>query len=86
MSDAPVLDRPVTTRELIVLDHTGDTKIIWDSDKPAEVDHARDTFDRFKAKGYMAYKVDRKGEKGEVMRNFDPDAEKLILAPATVGG
>lgn len=81
-----VMDPPTTKRELIILDHTGDTKIVWDSDSQAEKDHARDTFDRFKAKGYMAYKVDRKGEKGEVMRTFDPDAEKMILAPATVGG
>lgn len=79
----PVMTEP---RELIILDATGDTKIIWDPDKSAEVDHAKDTFDRFKAKGYMAYKVDRKGEKGEVMRAFDASAEKMILAPQMVGG
>lgn len=72
--------------ELIVLDHTGDTKIVWDSDRPVEVEEARATFDRLRKKGYMAYKVDKKGEKGEVIREFDPDAEKLILAPQTVGG
>jgi hypothetical protein len=72
--------------ELVIMDHTGDTKIIWDKGKAAEVDHARDTFDRFKAKGYMAYKVDSKGDKGEVIKSFDPSAEKMILAPATVGG
>lgn len=78
-----VLDR---TRELVILDHTGDTKIIWDADKPEEVEAAREQFDKLRKKGYAAYSVDRKGEKGEVLRKFDPDAEKLILAPPTVGG
>lgn len=75
-----------TRRELRILDHTGDTKIIWDRTKEAEKEHARDTFDRFKAKGYAAYKVNNKGDKGEVLKTFDPDAEKMILAPPTVGG
>lgn len=61
--------------EMAILDHTGDTKIIWDSDKPEEVDHARETFNRFKKKGYLAYSVDKKGEKGTVLREFDPNVE-----------
>lgn len=73
-------------RELIVLDHTGDTKTIWDPDKPEEVEQARETFAKLRKKGYMAYSVDRKGEKGAVLREFDPSAEKMILAPQMVGG
>jgi hypothetical protein len=73
-------------RELVILDHTGDTKIIWDAEKADEVESAKETFLKLKKKGYLAYKVDRKGEKGEVIRDFDPEAEKMILAPPTVGG
>lgn len=73
-------------REMAILDHTGDTKLIWDPDKADEVEHARETFTKLKKKGYMAYSVNRKGDKGEVMREFDPDAEKMILAPQMVGG
>lgn len=80
------MDTVAAERELIVLDHTGDTKIIWDPDKADEVETARETFNKLKKKGYMAYAVDRKGDKGTVLREFDPNAEKLILAPATVGG
>lgn len=76
----------VEGRELIVLDQTGDTKIIWDPDKPEEVEQARETFNKLKKKGYIGYSVDRKGERGTVLREFDSNAEKLILAPATVGG
>lgn len=73
-------------RELVILDHTGDTKIIWDPDKADEVETARQTFDKLRKKGYMAYSVKRNGDKGEVVREFDPNVEKLILAPAMVGG
>jgi hypothetical protein len=69
-----------------VLDATGDTKIIWDRGSEEEVDNARATFERLAKQGYRAYQVNRRGEKGEMVREFDPNAEKLILAPATVGG
>jgi hypothetical protein len=79
---------PVTLEpsELVILDHTGDTKIMWSADNRDEVAAARATFDTLRGKGYLAYKVDRKGEKAEVIRAFDPEAEKVILAPQTVGG
>lgn len=72
--------------ELSILDRTGDTKIIWDSAQEAEVDAARATFDDLKRKGYLAYTVNKKGDKGEVIKKFDPDAEKIIMSPALVGG
>ena len=72
--------------EMNVIDSTGDTKIIWDSTKPDEVEVARDTFKKLKGKGYLAYRVKAKGDKGEIVSEFDPDAERLILAPAVAGG
>lgn len=72
--------------ELCVLDRTGDTKLIWDSAQDDEVEAARRTFDDLKKKGYLAYSVNKKGDKGEVMKKFDPDAERIIMAPALVGG
>ncbi len=72
--------------ELVILDASGDTKIIWDPEKADEVAHAKETFTKLKAKGYLAYSVNRKGDKGEVLREFDADADKMILAPATIGG
>jgi hypothetical protein len=77
----------MTTGELAVMDHTGDMKVIWSSDNEDEVTQARKTFDDMRAKGYAAYRVEgKKGEKGEVIREFDPAAEKIIMAPAMVGG
>jgi hypothetical protein len=71
---------------MAILDKTGDTRIIWDPDKPEEVASAQRTFDELKQKGYQAFSVNRKGDKDKVVRTFDKDAEKLILAPALVGG
>ena len=72
--------------ELVILDDTGDTRLIWDADKQDEVDEAKKTFSNLKKKGYVAYAVDRKGEKGRVIDEFDPTAEKIILAPQLQGG
>jgi hypothetical protein len=75
------------THQLEALDHTGDTKLIWDSDKPEEVDAAREMFNKLKKKGYAAYSVEGKhGEKGTVLKEFDPDAERIIMCPMVAGG
>lgn len=72
--------------EMAILDHTGDTKLIWASDVDDEVEHARKTFNEMRKKGYAAYSVNKKGDKGEVLKEFDPDVEKMILAPPMKGG
>ena len=73
--------------ELAIMDFSGDTKILWDSDNKDEVDNARETFNRLKKKGYVAYTVKGKnGDKGEILKEFDPDVERIIMAPAAVGG
>ncbi len=73
--------------ELRIMDQTGDHKIIWDTSRPDEVQEARGTFERLRAKGYIAYRVNPgDGGKGEIMREFDQAAGKIILAPAMQGG
>ena len=72
--------------ELCILDATGDTKIIFDTSRPEEVEEARRTFKRLREKGYIAYRVADGGAKGEIMTEFDAAAGKIILAPAMRGG
>lgn len=72
--------------ELAELDATGDTKTIWDTDKPAEVDAARATFDALRKKGYLIYRVGEDGEEGKQMHQFEPKAGKMIAVPPIVGG
>lgn len=71
---------------LHVMDRTGDTKIMWSSDNPDEVEAAKATFDSLKKKKFLAYTVREDGEKGEVIRDFDKTAERIIMAPQLVGG
>ena len=77
-----------TEGEARLLDrHAGDLQIIWDRTKPDEVATARAAFDALKAKHYTAYRVgEKKGEKGTVVRDFDPTLERLIMSPLLVGG
>jgi len=71
---------------MAVMDQTGDTKSIWDAGNPDEVEAARDQFNKLKRKGYVAYRVGEDGKATEVMREFDPRAEKVILRPQAAGG
>lgn len=72
---------------LAVMDRSGDTKVIWSADNEDEVAQARKTFTDLKAKGFTAYSVDPKdGNKGEVVKEFDQHAQKLIMVPRMVGG
>lgn len=74
--------------EMAVMDRSGDLKVIWDKNNPDEVEAARKQFEELTSKKrFLAYRVEgKKGEKGEVIRTFDPDAERIILAPPMVGG
>lgn len=72
--------------ELRVLDSSGDTKTVWDADNADEVEVARETFKKFKDKGYAIFRVNKKGEQGELMHKFDAEAEKMIAVPRVVGG
>ena len=83
------IDDTTTTDEqsaLIVLDHTGDTRLMWDKKAKPEVKAAQELFDKMKAKGYLAYTVNKDGSPGEVINEFDPKAEKIIMSPQLVGG
>lgn len=79
-------DIPAGKHGICRLDHTGDSKFIWDPAAPDEVEGARMQFDKLKAKGYLAYTVKEGGDKGEVMGAFDPKAGKIIMARALTGG
>lgn len=66
----------------------GDTRLNWDSDDPVSTGIAKAAFDDAKAKGFWAYRVDKKGnaKQSEVIREFDPKAEAIILGPQLAGG
>jgi hypothetical protein len=78
---------PATHGEIAVMSSKGDTKIIWDRKQADEVSNARRTFDDLMKKGYAAFSVKGKdGDKGEQIKAFDPDAERMIMVPPLAGG
>lgn len=69
-----------------VMDHSGDTKKIWDPTKPVEVEDARRSFEALRKQGYAAYSVNEDGTAGEVVREFNPEAGRVIMRPPMAGG
>lgn len=72
--------------ELAMLDQTGDTKLMWNRGNQVEVDAAKEMFKRLKKKNYIAYKVKKNGDAGEIIHSFDPNLERIIMMPPIVGG
>ncbi len=65
----------------------GHAQVNWNKHDPKDVEVARQAFMKQKALGYAAYRVDPKsGDKGEVLKEFDANAEKIILVPPFAGG
>lgn len=71
---------------MAVMGKEGDTKTVWNKDNPDEVEAARAQFNTLKTKGYLAFKVKDDGDKGEMIKEFDPSAQKIILSPPVMGG
>lgn len=89
ITEEQILEPPLSPNQgvLLCMDESGDTKVVWDRNNRDEVEAARHTFNALKKKGHLAYEVKGKdGSKGEVIEEFDPEAERLILAPRVVGG
>jgi hypothetical protein len=68
------------------LDQSGDFKVTWSHDNADEVEIARGTYEKLKKKGYAAFRMLDRGQRGEQIREFDPRAEQIIMVPPVVGG
>jgi hypothetical protein len=79
-------DVPKGCSVMEVMDHTGDTKKIWDPTKPVEVEDARRSFEELRKKGYAAFSVSEDGTAGEQLTEFDPNAGRVIMRPPMAGG
>jgi len=69
-----------------VMDPSGHTRHIWNSEMEAEVEAAKSLFKTLVKKGYRAFHVKKDGEEGKAMTDFDPEAEKMIMVPPLQGG
>jgi len=71
--------------ELRILGIGGDVKISWDSRNEMETAVAKETFDKRIKDGWSAFR-EKIGIKGDKIKIFDPDAERVILVPPISGG
>lgn len=71
---------------LVILSDEGDTKLEWDPHDEVSTSIARSAFEKAKKARHVAYRITREGTKGAVADEFDPNAQKYILAPQMVGG
>ena len=71
---------------LCLLDESGDSRMQWDKNVPVQVAKAEARFDELKKKGYLAYSVNKKGDMGDILQAFDPNAERTIMHSPMVGG
>lgn len=72
------------------MNRKGDMNISWDKNDPRDVALAKNAWDHAHSRdggrmiGYRV--VGEDGKRGEVVREFDPNAERLILVPQIQGG
>lgn len=72
-----------------ILNEKGDTKLAWDPTDTKSVEKVRKEFDELIAQGWMAFDIktdEETGTSGSVTREFNPDAETIIVSRPLVGG
>ena len=76
------------TGHMSVMGQEGDTKYHWDAKDPVSVEAAQEVFNAHKAKGFLAFRMNAKGEQvgdGQLAA-FDPEAESVLFIPQMQGG
>lgn len=77
-------------RELRIMDpEAGDIRLAWsaDPDEPAREAVAREAFNKAKDRGNMIfYRMNCDGSEGVAIKDFDPQADRIIGMPMVVGG
>jgi hypothetical protein len=69
----------------IVMDHTGDTRHVFDATDPVALAKAESRFRKLTGGGFTPAVRTSTGE-ATVIRSFDPTAEETLFLPRLVGG
>ena len=69
----------------IIMDHTGDTRHVFDRNDSRSLAEAEQRFKALVADGYTAAVRERSGA-AKITRSFDPRAEEALFYPRLVGG
>jgi hypothetical protein len=76
----------VLKKTMKILSQTGDDRIVWDNEDGREAIEAKKKFTELLSKGYKAYSVDLNGNKNRRIKEFDVEAEEILMIPATAKG
>jgi hypothetical protein len=78
----------VSRHKLSIASADGDTLVTWDPEIEAEVEAALAAFNTAKspAGGSMLAYAESSPGTGEVIKDFDPDAEAIYMTPQIQGG
>jgi hypothetical protein len=71
---------------LRVLGSRGDSQVRWDEANEASVSKARKAFERYLAFRFLAFSTPPSGGDATLIRNFDPEADEIILTRPLIGG
>lgn len=72
--------------QMKILCEKGDERLTWDKDNGKEGIEAKHKFEDLIKKGYKAYSVDRRGRKNRRIKEFDVEAEEILMIPPTSKG
>ena len=89
MLEVEVIESP--RNKLSFLSSRGDETLTWDPANTVEVETARSKYGELVAKGYTGFqlnKVEGKeiAERGTPLREFKPEATRIVMIPRTAGG
>jgi hypothetical protein len=71
--------------KLAILDPTGHTEVLWRPEDATETEVARQTFEELTCvRKFAAF--DTTTEPATVLKEFNPQAEEILLVPQFVGG
>lgn len=72
---------------MAIMGKAGDSKYMWDPRNAEECEIAKETFDAYIRRGYLAFAVEGKdGDRGDQIREFDPQTGRIIFVPPMAGG
>jgi hypothetical protein len=81
LGEIQILETELKENEIAarIIDETGDRRLIWDSRDPAQIQECESEFNKYLAKGWKAYAIDRNGKKGRRVYAFDFAKEEIYF-------
>lgn len=69
-----------------VMDRKGHTTHVWKKSDPKAVEEARTLYGVLTGAGYRAFNMRKDGRQGVMMKEFDPEAKRMLFMPPFAGG